>query len=77
MVQWWMLGVSHHASGMISVIGIRPRKASSERTRQCPKFGNEMITCRPMRSRCSSTIRGLRVAWMVWDSTTTSKASSG
>ena len=72
-----MLGVSYHVSGMISVTGIRPRKASSARTRQWPKFGNEMMTCRPIRSRCSSTMRGLRVAWMVWDRTTTSKASSG
>ena len=37
------------------------------RIRQCPKFGKETMARRPIRSICSSTRRGLRVAWMVCD----------
>ena len=39
------------------VTGMRPCVSRCHRTCQCPKFGNEMITCRPMRRRCSSTTR--------------------
>ena len=44
---------------MFSVTGIRPRRTRSTRTRQWPKFGKETMARRPMRSRCSSTTRGL------------------
>ena len=43
------------------------RTASCRRMRQWPKFGNDTMACRPMRSMCSSTTRGWRVACSVCD----------
>ena len=64
-VQKWMLGVSCQVSGRLSVTGIRPRNISCERMLQCPKFGKETMARLPIRTRCSSTAFGWRVAWMV------------
>ena len=62
MVQKWMFGESHHAYGRLSVCGMWPPSATCRRMRQWPKFGNDTMACRPMRSMCSSTTRGWRVA---------------
>ena len=61
-----MFGVLYQLSGRLSVRGMEPANRSSARTRQCPKFGKDTTTRLPMRNSCSSTWRGLRVAWMVW-----------
>ena len=50
-----------------NVTGMRPRNASCARTRQCPKLGTDTIARLPIRSICSSTTRGRRVACRVWD----------
>jgi hypothetical protein len=65
-VQKWMLGVSYQLTGRFSVTACG-RTTAGPRTRQWPKFGNDTIARRPMRSRCSSTQRGSRVACMVCD----------
>ena len=67
MVQKWMFGVSYQECERLSVTGMRPRKATWARMRQWPKFGTETMARRPMRSMCSSTTRGWRVACSVCD----------
>src|SRR6266446_3214273 len=70
MVQKWMLGVSYQVCGRLSVCGMRPPNVSKRRMRQWPKLGNDTTAWRPIRSMCSSTARGWRVACRVCDSTT-------
>ena len=77
MLQKWMFGVSYHAYGRFSVRGMWPPRAICRRIRQWPKLGNDTIACRPIRSMCSSTTRGWRVACKVCERITKSNASSG
>src|SRR5262249_5735239 len=77
MVQRCALGLTYQASGRFSVTGMRPVNSSWARTCQWPKLGNETMALRPMRRRCSSTVLGCRVAWMVRLRMAQSKASSG
>ena len=53
-----------------------PPSATCSRIFQWPKFGNDTMPWRPMRSMCSSTTRGWRVACSVCDRMTKSKTSS-
>ena len=67
MVQKWMFGVSYQVAGRFSVRGICPPIKSCSRIFQNPKFGNETIARRPIRSRFSRTALGCRVACKVCD----------
>ncbi len=67
MVQKWMLGVSYQVAGRFSVRGMWPPTNSCKRIFQNPKFGNETMARRPIRSKFSSTTRGCRVACRVCD----------
>src|SRR5215472_2197419 len=69
-VHRWMFGVSYQLWFSRCVTGIRPVMRMWSRIRQWPKFGNDTMARRPMRTRCSMTRRGLRVACSVWLSTT-------
>src|SRR5690606_2824149 len=66
MVQRWMFGVLYHFSGRELVTGIRPFVSRCQRTRQCPKLGNDTIARRPIRTSCAITPLGSRVACRVW-----------
>ena len=67
MVQKWMFGVSYQVAGRFSVRGMCPPTNSCSRIFQKPKFGNDTMARRPMRSRFSSTGFGCRVACSVCD----------
>src|SRR5205085_855803 len=55
-------------------VGMRPPRPTCRRMRQWPKLGNDTTAWRPMRSMCSSTTRGCRVACSVCERITKSKA---
>ena len=67
MVQKWMFSVSYQVFGRLLVRGMRPPNRRPSRMLQWPKFGIETTPWLPMRSMCSSTWRGWRVAWIVCD----------
>ena len=54
-----MFGDSYQSYGRLSVRGMWPPNMICSRMCQWPKFGNDTIAVRPMRSMCSSTTRGL------------------
>src|ERR1700756_2541911 len=72
-----MFGVSYQGWARQCESGIRPVSKSLRRMRQNPKFGNDTIARRPIRTSSSTTRRGRCVACRVWLSTTTSNASAG